>query len=214
MYNTCFNKDNCRLLLAVCSSPPHPGESCCMPIYLRLHICLSSQQTLTLYDIMTQRWIQMLISVPSFRLSSCTPCTCGHSFTRDSESGLQRCWSRRKGLKRVYRWGKKSVRSCCSPIRTTSESSPCVEMTCWSRSCAAPAPLHFVSPLTSGCCCCCRQLMNTALFIWSSSSPHSCFHSMFKFGMNVVCNSRAMITHQYANRISITVLWEENDIIR
>lgn len=102
MYNTCFNKDNCRLLLAVCSSPPHPGESCCMPIYLRLHICLSSQQTLTLYDIMTQRWIQMLISVLSFRLSSCTPCTCGHSFTRDSESGLQRCWSRRKGLKHVF----------------------------------------------------------------------------------------------------------------
>lgn len=92
----------------------------------------------------------------------------------------------------VYWWVKASVRSCSSLMRGTSKSSLPVKVTCWSRSCAAPAPFHFVSLLAWSCC---RQHMNMALFILSSSSPHSCFHSVFKFGMNVVCNSRATITH-------------------
>lgn len=43
-------------------------------------------------------------------------------------------------------------------------------------------PCRVVSLLVWDCCCC-WQLINASLFIWSSSSPHSCFHSMFKFQM-------------------------------
>lgn len=63
----------------------------------------------------------------------------------------------------VYPRGKKIVRSCCSPLCTISESSLPVKVTCWSRSCAAPAPLHFVSLLAWGCS---QHLMNTAILSW------------------------------------------------
>lgn len=63
----------------------------------------------------------------------------------------------------VYQRGKKIVRSCCSPLCTISESTVPVKVTCWSRSCAAPAPLHFVSLLVWGCS---QHLMNTAISSW------------------------------------------------
>lgn len=164
-----------------------------MSIYLRLHICLSSQQTLTFHGIMAQRWTEMLIPVPRFRLSSGSPALWGAAShgTRVTEVLEQE-----KGSQACVCWGGEESEPCCSPgcgtARAAARQGDLLE-----PQMRSPGPARSVSLLARGCCCCrrCRQLMSAARFISGSSSPRSCLLSMFKFGMKAVCNSRAVITH-------------------
>lgn len=135
----CCNKDKHSHLLAVCSplSTPVRAVACLSTLGCSSAFHLS---TLTSHDVLTQ----VLKPEPRFRF--CLPAVLVPVAQPLRGLGLQRCWSRRKGLKPVFPEGVRSELFVLQPRPQPRESSR-RQGDGWSRRWAGPALLGLVTLL-------------------------------------------------------------------
>lgn len=151
----------------MCSSLSTPVRAV-LSVYLRLHICLSSQHT-DFHGIMAQKWTQMLIPVPRSRLCSLSPCPCGTASHRTcvTEVLRQEGGVSSPSFLRGWEEGSRAHPGCSAGEQPLSSSARSLG----SAGCARmPLLLSRV-----------HQALTAAF-------------KLFKFGMKAGCNSRAMIT--------------------